>query len=191
MNSVPGFRILLPVLVLMTAGCIDIGNSKGTGTMADISNGMSRLSQETSAYLLAHADNPVNWYPWGEGAFYTWSHDEISGMLSPTELKLAVEYWNITESGNFTEAGRLYNQKNILHLTLENDSAALTSPGELQDAVSVIRRTLLLTRESRPRPFRDEKILTDWNGLMIAALARASVVLKKMGPKKMGPGLTS
>ncbi|RKZ05476.1 thioredoxin domain-containing protein, partial [Candidatus Fermentibacteria bacterium] len=37
--------------------------------MADNANGLNRLSGETSAYLLAHADNPVNWYPWGDEAF--------------------------------------------------------------------------------------------------------------------------
>ncbi len=113
----------------------------------------------------------------GEGAFYTWSLDEMSGILTPSALQVAAEYWNVTESGNFTEAGALDNRRNILHLTRENRSSSLTSPGELQDVISAARRTLLLSRESRPGPFRDEKVLADWNGLMIAALARASIVL--------------
>ena len=113
----------------------------------------------------------------GEGAFYTWSLDEISRILTPSELQVAAGYWNVTESGNFSEAGALDKCRNILHLTRENCSSALTSPGELQDVISAARRTLLLSRESRPRPFRDEKVLADWNGLMIAALARASIVL--------------
>ncbi len=113
----------------------------------------------------------------GEGAFYTWSLDEMSRILTPAELQAAAGYWNVTESGNFTEAGALNNRRNILHLTRENCSSTMTSPGELQDVISAVRRTLLLSRESRPVPFRDEKILADWNGLMIAALARASIVL--------------
>jgi uncharacterized protein YyaL (SSP411 family) len=113
----------------------------------------------------------------GEGAFYTWSLDEMSRILTPSELQAATGYWNITESGNFTEAGALNNSRNILHLTRENCSSTLTSPGELQDVISAARQTLLLSRESRSEPFRDEKILVDWNGLMIAALARASIVL--------------
>ena len=113
----------------------------------------------------------------GEGAFYTWSLDEISRILIPAELEVAAGYWNVIESGNFAEAGALDIRRNILHLTRENCSSSLTSPGEPQDVISAARRTLLLSRESRPRPFRDEKVLADWNGLMIAALARASIVL--------------
>ena len=113
----------------------------------------------------------------GEGAFYTWSLDEMSRILTPSELQVATGYWNVTESGNFTEAGALDKHRNILHLTPENCSSSITSPGELQDVISAARRTLLLSRESRPRPFRDDKVLADWNGLMIAALARASIVL--------------
>ncbi len=113
----------------------------------------------------------------GEGAFYTWSLDEMSRILTSSELQVAAGYWNVTESGNFAEAGALDKGRNILHLTRENRSSSLTSPGELQDVISAARRTLLLSRESRPGPFRDEKVLADWNGLMIAALARASIVL--------------
>ncbi len=113
----------------------------------------------------------------GKGAFYTWSLDEMSRVLTPADLQVATEYWNVTESGNFREAGALDNSRSILHLTRENCSSSLTSPGELQDVISAARRTLLLSRESRPGPFRDEKVLSDWNGLMIAALARASIVL--------------
>ncbi len=114
----------------------------------------------------------------GEGAFYTWSLDEMSRILTPAELQAAIGYWNVNETGNFSEADELDNPRNILHLTRENCSSALPSPGELQDVIPAARRTLLLSRESRPRPFRDEKVLADWNGLMIAALARASIVLK-------------
>jgi hypothetical protein len=114
----------------------------------------------------------------GEGAYYTWSLDEMSRVLDSRELRLATEHWNVTESGNFTEAGTSGNRRNILHLTLEDSFSATTSPVDLQDSLEVIRRTLLLSRESRPRPFRDEKVLSDWNGLMIASMARASTVLQ-------------
>ncbi|MCK5064544.1 MAG: thioredoxin domain-containing protein, partial [Candidatus Fermentibacteraceae bacterium] len=113
----------------------------------------------------------------GKGAFYTWSLDEMSRGLTPADLQVATEYWNVTESGNFREAGALDNSRSILHLTRENCSSSLTSPGELQDVISAARRTLLLSRESRPGPFRDEKVLSDWNGLMIATLTRPSIVL--------------
>jgi uncharacterized protein YyaL (SSP411 family) len=63
-------------------------------------------------------------------------------------------------------------------LIRESCSSALTSPGELQDVTSAVRRTLLLSRESQPGLFRDGKILADWNGLMIAALARAYIVIQ-------------
>jgi len=114
----------------------------------------------------------------GEGAYYTWSLDEMSAILVPEELRLAVEHWNVTETGNFAEAGASNNRGNILHLTLEDSFSATTLPVDLQDSLETIRRTLLLSRGNRSRPFRDEKVLADWNGLMIASMARASIVLK-------------
>ena len=96
----------------------------------------------------------------GEGAFYSWTMDEMSLVLSPEELALAARFWNVSNSSN------------ILHVSPD----AVLSDSDLT-TLGMIRETLFVSRETRPRPARDQKILTDWNGLMIASMARASIVL--------------
>jgi len=97
-----------------------------------------------------------------EGAFYTWTIPEMSAVLSVDELSLAETYWNAAGSSH------------ILH---QSGSAVISDFDRHQ--LELIREKLFLSREIRVAPARDEKILTDWNGLMIAALARASLVLDK------------
>jgi uncharacterized protein YyaL (SSP411 family) len=104
----------------------------------------------------------------GEGAFYLWTRKELDHVLGPSDGSYAASLFHITEAGNFpaTEAGP---GKNILYL----QSGTGENPVDMSRRAD-IRRTLLAERQKRPRPQRDGKILTDWNGLMIAALAQSS-----------------
>ncbi|HET8640152.1 MAG TPA: thioredoxin domain-containing protein [Solirubrobacterales bacterium] len=97
-----------------------------------------------------------------EGLFYTWTTEEIRAALG-AEADAAIEFYGVSESGNFE--GR-----NVLHRA---HGAGAPEPPEL----SAARRVLLQTRERRPRPGLDDKRLTSWNALMIAALAEAGAVL--------------
>jgi len=115
-----------------------------------------------------------------EGRFYLWTEEEIRRVLSPEEADAAVRFFNVRKEGNFTEeaAGRK-NGKNILHAkrTAEEMAAeAGRSAREFDGILERARRKLLEERGKRVRPHRDDKILTDWNGLMIAAFARAAAV---------------
>ncbi|KAF5409834.1 MAG: Cellobiose 2-epimerase [Candidatus Methanocomedens sp.] len=96
----------------------------------------------------------------GEGAFYTWTVQEMSAVLSEEELNRAEAYWNGSDPSH------------ILH----QSGSRVTSDSDRRE-LELIRETLFRSREARNRPARDEKILADWNGLMIAALAKASLVL--------------
>jgi uncharacterized protein YyaL (SSP411 family) len=103
-----------------------------------------------------------------EGICYLWTPDEIVAVIGPEEARLFCGLFGVTKSGNFE--GR-----NILHLpaTLEEyaDREGLL-PSLLAADIERWRRMLLTARRKRIRPFRDEKVITAWNGLMIAALAR-------------------
>jgi hypothetical protein len=103
-----------------------------------------------------------------EGKFYVWSVDELQAVLPPDELTLAVRLFNVQTNGNFRdEATRRQTGANILHLNeLPEDRTALET----------IRRKLFFAREQRIHPLKDTKVLADWNGLMIAALAKAARV---------------
>jgi len=118
-----------------------------------------------------------------EGKFYLWTYDEIRRTLDVGEAALFVKAFNIEENGNFTdEAAGTKNKTNIPHLTqpLETISAGLSVPlPELEERLESARRKLFAHRQRRVHPHRDDKVLTDWNGLMIAALAKAARVLQE------------
>ncbi|MHA2321229.1 MAG: thioredoxin domain-containing protein [Candidatus Thorarchaeota archaeon] len=109
-----------------------------------------------------------------EGKFYTWSQREIEEVLNKEEAKVFKQIFNIRDNGNFKdEATREETGLNIPHLTesIETIEDSLKTPFE------EARSKLFHHRENRVRPSKDDKILTDWNGFMIAALMKAGVVL--------------
>jgi uncharacterized protein YyaL (SSP411 family) len=113
-----------------------------------------------------------------EGKFYLWSIEEIRGALPPEDAELAVRLFGVKAEGNFTEAGRR-NGRNILHWAQSLDEAASEAQLTVDQFILRLGRivnALLEARKKRVRPAKDDKVLSDWNGLMIAALARASRV---------------
>jgi uncharacterized protein YyaL (SSP411 family) len=116
-----------------------------------------------------------------EGKFYIWSADEIRESLGPEEAGLAMRAFNIKEDGNSDELERKNRIGfNILHNTkplTEIASESAVPYAELKASMDKIRLRLFKARQSRVHPHKDDKILTDWNGLMIAALALGGQVL--------------
>jgi uncharacterized protein len=112
-----------------------------------------------------------------EGKFYLWTEPEVRAALSPEEADLAVYAYNLRPSGNFSEGPIQPSGHNILHRTRSLAELAtdlgLREP-ELTARLEAVRGKLLALRAGRVRPGRDDKVLTDWNALMIAALARAA-----------------
>ena len=113
-----------------------------------------------------------------EGKFYVWSLDELLKVLNTGEAKIACKIFGVKPEGNFKEesTGHLTGD-NILHLdrSLSQSASELgMSLEQLEENLQEIRKKLFVEREKRIHPYKDDKILTDWNGLMIAALARAS-----------------
>ncbi len=106
-----------------------------------------------------------------EGKYYVWSIGEVRRVLDPAATRLVTAAFNLTETGNYVdEATRDRTGDNIFH----------RSPGDdLSDSISLCAasRRLFELRAQRVRPLLDDKVLTDWNGLMIAALARCGAVL--------------
>ena len=116
-----------------------------------------------------------------EGRFYLWRMDDVRRLLDPEEVRLATAAFSIAEEGNFVDPVEPERRgDNILHLSGPPAEIAkglgMTEATFLQ-GLEMVRLRLLAARAKRVRPQRDDKILTDWNGLMIAALARAAWVL--------------
>ncbi|MDT8273482.1 MAG: thioredoxin domain-containing protein, partial [Desulfomonilia bacterium] len=109
-----------------------------------------------------------------EGKFYLWTLDEIAALLPENDRDLAKTLFSIREEGNFREGMR--GGFNIPYLDHDLDLYAREHSMNREDLVKRIRgiiQVLFAHRTRRIPPFKDDKILTDWNGLMIAALAKA------------------
>jgi uncharacterized protein YyaL (SSP411 family) len=117
-----------------------------------------------------------------EGKFYLWTIDEVLDTLPPADAELAVHIYGLKPEGNFIEASGHPNGKNILHIAELLEELApykgLTLQ-ELIDRLHSIREALFEARKKRVPPAIDDKVLTDWNGLMIVALAKAGSVLNE------------
>jgi hypothetical protein len=115
-----------------------------------------------------------------EGAFYIWSDHEIARLLGE-DADLARRRFGIELDGNAPEDPQgEFTGKNLIYVAQSIDDVARRSgrsPDEVIAALRRIRETLFAARATRPRPHLDDKVLTAWNGLMIAAFARASRVL--------------
>jgi uncharacterized protein YyaL (SSP411 family) len=120
--------------------------------------------------------------PEGEGHYYTWTERELYEILPRDEADLFCKVYEIQPEGNYREeATRQPTGRNIPHLTrpLEAHAEALgVEPTALEERLRDIRARLLVARQTRHAPLRDDKVLTDWNGLAIWTLAYAADVLE-------------
>ncbi|MCI2426385.1 thioredoxin domain-containing protein [Candidatus Acetothermia bacterium] len=118
-----------------------------------------------------------------EGKFYLWTTDEIRQALGDEEAGLVSKGFNLSDKGNFHEEGTAeLSGTNILHLRrpLSDDAVELgISENELYQRLESAREKLFEVREKRIHPYKDDKILVDWNGLMIAAFAKGAQVFNE------------
>ncbi|MBN2430120.1 MAG: thioredoxin domain-containing protein [Acidobacteria bacterium] len=127
-----------------------------------------------------------------EGKFYLWTEAEIRQHLTVGEANDFCRRFNIRPAGNFVDPVKgSKTSENILHIDGQDSDTSNDTAGPDADEPDVcadIRRRLLDIRARRVRPHRDDKILTDWNGLMIAALARGTQVLGNDGFARQAAG---
>jgi hypothetical protein len=103
-----------------------------------------------------------------EGKFYVWSLPEIMRILGPEDGGLFAQVYDVTAQGNW-EGHTILNRLSALELKSEREEKSLAA----------LRRKLFEVRSGRVRPGWDDKVLADWNGLMIAALARAATIFQR------------
>jgi uncharacterized protein YyaL (SSP411 family) len=178
---VPHFEKMLYDQALMTLAYIEAYQITGAGkfklTAKEVIEYVLRdlTSPEGGFYSAEDADSEGE-----EGKFYLWTAAEIMETLSPEDADLAVRLFGVETGGNYYETVGRRNGKNILHFaaTLEQVASEFNlTLDELILKLGKIRNVLFETRKKRAYPEKDDKVLADWNGLMIAALARASQVL--------------
>lgn len=111
-----------------------------------------------------------------EGKFYVWTPDEVELVLGIDEGDLFSELFDMTESGNFEG----HNIPNLIQTTLASFAKRKQIPlVQLKQRMEEARVKLFEHREMRIHPGKDDKILTAWNGLMIAALSKAARALDR------------
>jgi len=140
-----------------------------------------RVVEETLDYVLREMTSPEGGFystqdadsEGEEGKFFVWTPHEVDALLGKADGLLFRAFFDVTEAGNFEH-------KNILHVdhSLEEVVARLSvTPERLSEAIERGKRILFEAREKRVKPGRDEKVLTAWNGLMLASMAQAGAVL--------------
>lgn len=142
-----------------------------------------RAAEDVLDYVLRELQNPQGGFYCGEdadsegaeGTYYLWSLNELDSVLSAKERDLFSTVYNMTAEGNFEGRNILYRTQSLKQLAEQNR----LSEDELSAQLNQIRIKLLSNREQRPHPHLDDKILSGWNGLMIASLARAGLFFER------------
>ncbi len=141
---------------------------------------LDMTSQEGGFYSAEDADSEGE-----EGKFYLWTEEELREELEGDELAFVQQYFHMKPEGNLAAMGYskdIFGKKNIFYQDgLENtpmdDSKENTETKK--EKWNIIRGKLYRSRTKRVYPEKDTKVLTDWNGLMIAAFAKAGRILEE------------
>jgi hypothetical protein len=178
----PHFEKMLYDQAMIALACLETCQATGRDQYA-------KTAGEIFAYVLRDLRSPQGAFysaqdadsEGEEGRFYVWTRQDVEKVLTPQEADLWNRVYSVEADGNFfDEAKRQKTGANIFHLKLPLDEWAAQlkmPPGGLSALLEKCRSKLYRAREKRVHPFRDDKILTDWNGLMIASLAIGARVL--------------
>jgi uncharacterized protein YyaL (SSP411 family) len=180
----PHFEKMLYDQALLTMAYVEAFQATGrreyAGTAEEIIGYVLRdmTSPEGGFFSAEDADSDGE-----EGKFYLWTEGEIREVLHGPEAELAITFFNVSRGGNFTDqATGTKPGTNVLYVTApagdlaeDLDMSAAEAEGLLEEA----RVKMFERRRTRAHPMKDDKILTGWNGLMIAAMAGAGRTLER------------
>ncbi|MCF6338452.1 MAG: thioredoxin domain-containing protein [Gammaproteobacteria bacterium] len=136
-----------------------------------------RVAEETAQWVMREMQSPLGGYystldadsEGEEGKFYAWQLAEVQQLLTDEEYAVLSRHYGLDRTSNFEDAWHLH-----VFRSMENIADELHFELSLAHSIlSAGREKLLVARETRVRPGRDEKILTSWNGLMIKGMAVA------------------
>jgi uncharacterized protein YyaL (SSP411 family) len=114
--------------------------------------------------------------PGGEGSYFVWTPAQLTEVLGEEDGRVAARIFGVSDAGNFEHGATVLS----LPFPLAQVARGLeVSEAEVQERVDSIRARLLVARQQRPAPARDDKVLTSWNALMVAVLAEAGAALDR------------
>ena len=171
----PHFEKMLYDQAMISMACLETYQATKNPSYA-------RIAQEIFTYVTRDMQSPEGGFysaedadsEGEEGKYYLWTVEEVRSVLSTEELEVFVKEYNMEEEGNYRdEATGKLTGKNVLHRDQTSDLE-----DDLEQLLVISGEKLFSERNKRIKPGKDDKILTDWNGLMIASLARGAHVLK-------------
>jgi hypothetical protein len=183
---VPHFEKMLYDQAMLSLACLEAYQATGKDLYA-------HTAREIFEYVLRDMRSPEGGFYSAEdadsegveGKFYVWTEEELRQILDNGEADTVCKVFQVQPGGNFREeATGISTGANILHpgKAVSEFAAELGIPAEkLKKTMESARIKLFETREKRIHPHKDDKILTDWNGLMIAALAQGAQILGDRG----------
>ncbi|BBB92286.1 MAG TPA: thioredoxin domain-containing protein [Methylomusa anaerophila] len=146
---------------------------------------LAKIAEEIITYVLRDMTNEAGAFYSAEdadsegveGKFYVWTREEVIQILGPKLGELFADVYNISHTGNFEHGVSILNliERDLYDYAVKHK----LDISELERQMAQGREKLYYEREKRIHPFKDDKILTAWNGLMVAALAKAGKALQK------------
>ncbi len=141
------------------------------------------IADQTATYILREMTDPAGGFysatdadsDGEEGTFFVWSPDEIRSVLGSEDAERIIALYGVTSDGNFEGKSILNRPRSLTTVAAELG----ISSDDLQETIGRSNPLLLAARQRRNPPFRDEKVIASWNGLMLHALARAAGVLRR------------
>jgi uncharacterized protein YyaL (SSP411 family) len=176
---VPHFEKMLYDQALLVPAYLEAYQVSGNSNFAEVARQTldyvlrEMTSPEGGFYSAQDADSvsPENPSEKKEGAYFVWSRAEIVKVLGEKDSAFFAEHYGVKPDGNAaSDPHGEFTGQNILYRAKQTDPAT-------EKELARMRAVLLKKRETRPKPHLDDKILTDWNSLMISAFAAASRVL--------------
>ncbi len=142
-----------------------------------------RITEETLDYVLREMTDPLGGFYSAqdadsegvEGKFFVWTPEEIRNVLGESDGNMLGGFYGVTEAGNFEGANILNIPQGPAGFALEHG----ISEEELAALIANGKPRLLEEREKRIHPFRDDKVISSWNGLMLRAFAEAGAAWKR------------
>ncbi len=176
---VPHFEKMLYDNALLVVAYLEgfqaIGEEKFAAVVRHILGYVNRemRSPDGAFYSATDADSIDPQGHMDEGYFFTWTPEEIREALDQDQAEAVIRYYGVSETGNF-EGRSILNQGPDPAGVARDLKVSEQALGEI---IEQANHRLYLVRSTRPKPLRDEKILTAWNGLMITAYAMAGRIL--------------